>query len=254
MDKKKLQLGETIRIYNSNELSENFHESQLEDFNESQDEILVTCPIVQTEYVMISIGRKVRIEYLRGDSGIYMFDAVVSDHVMENNVKCLKIKRLGEIKKIQIRKHYRLRDEWELIRYDEHTGEEETVLTINISGGGLKFYTNQFYNIEDNVNFSMNEEKFAIKLKGRVVRCVENKTEKHSEYEYVVCAEFVDLGRYEKEHLIQHIFERQRILRKKRVKNERGEDYSDYAYRFGVRNKGRQFKYAKLGTKARRIP
>lgn len=254
MDKKKLQLGETIRIYNSNEMSENFHESQLEDFNEAQDEIVVTCPIVQTEYVIISIGRQVRIEYLRGDSGMYMFEAVVTDHIMENNVKCLKIKRIGEIKKIQIRKHFRLKDEWELVRRGEDGEDDETVITINISGGGLKFYTNKFYQIEDVIKFSMNEEKFAIKLKGRVVRCTENNTEKHQEYAYVVCAEFLELGRFEKEHLIQHIFERQRILRNKIVKNERGEDDSDYAYRFGVRHKRRRFKYAKLGTKARRIP
>jgi len=249
-----MHLGETIRIYRNENDSKVFHESQISDINESNDELLLSCPMIQTKYIIIPVGFKIRLEYIREYSGLYTFNGEVVEHVFEGELLLLKVKRTSEIKKIQIRKYFRLYDKWELKKSFEIGDEalEEDIYTINISAGGMKFYSNYEHSTNDVISLVMEDENFAIKLKGHVISIQKN-NENKVEYEYIISLEFLDLGRFEKEHLIQKIFERQREIRNKENIREKGEFNIDTGYRFGVRHKRRKYKYAKLGTKARRV-
>lgn len=250
--RKKMRLGEIIRIYRNNEVSDVFHESQISDLNEEQDELLLTCPIVQSEFIVLPINLEIRIEYMRGDSGKYSFVAKIKEHIRENNVFLLKIQRISSIDKIQIRSYFRLYEQWifkKFFYFDQECDEEE-IKSINISAGGIKFFTNYLHSEDDIIFLELEEEEFAIKLKARVIHSIESTSRN---YNYIVNAVFEEVGRFEKEHLIHHIFERQRIIRKNRVLKEKGEDNIDIGYRFGVRNKRRKYKYADLSKKARRV-
>lgn len=55
-----MHLGETIRIYRNENDSKVFHESQISDINESNDELLLSCPMIQTKYIIIPVGFKIR--------------------------------------------------------------------------------------------------------------------------------------------------------------------------------------------------
>lgn len=121
------------------------------------------------------------------------------------------IQKISEIEEIQRRNSFRLPITKNAIV--KVSDEEYTVLSKNISAGGLRFVVNKRLATHSEVEVTFNfEDEHSITTKARVIS---SNLQKDSQYKYDTRVEFLGLESHEKDKLINYIFEKQIEMIKK---------------------------------------
>ena len=174
----------------------------------SQDELVITIPMVKGNQIILPLGQEVEIVFFR-DEGQYIFKAKIEKRFKKENVDLLKLNRISSIKRIQRRNYYRLNITLPISiklltdkdKQSQNFKEWLKTYTMDISGGGVRILLDR------------NIEKGSLLLKGEVVRS--QLIQQYPITKYEIGISFVDITEYQRDQIIGFIFEEQRKLRRK---------------------------------------
>lgn len=216
MNKKlNVTIGKKIEIF----LDGNYYKSNIQDVDDSS--IGISIPIEGGQYISARKGENVEVIYYDKDS-IYKFNSRVVRR--ENkNIPIIYLNFPDKFDRIQRRKYVRV----SLVRYIKYmeidkefkvdSADDEALLNmkkailLDISGGGIKIKIPNRLNKGDAILTSVSmEEGNDILLKGEVVR-----SELDDDSLYKCGINFIEMGRMQREKLIQHVFKIMREQLKK---------------------------------------
>lgn len=207
-----LKVGTKIDIFKK-ENRKNFYPSQVLEIIEP-DELVIRGPMKKTQLVLLHKGEEIEISYYVENKGRFIFTAKVISREL-NKMYTLRIKKISEIRKIQLRNYYRLPVTLEIEKIfpvinDDNKVFVEKCEAKDISGGGLKLYCNYQHVVGDEVYLKFKLENKLINAKAKVVRIEEIE---NLNYKYCIGITFVDIEEQIRDFIVKYIFEQQRILR-----------------------------------------
>ncbi len=209
-----LKVGDKIELLRIDSLQNKIsYPSQVLDILD--DDILeIRGPLHKNDFVFVSRKEKIRIIFVVKDKGKYQFDAEILN-INYEGVYSLKIRRISEITKHQLRKYFRfdvsipVKKYFTIIEDNEEKILEENCRTKDISGGGMKLYTNYQHNVGDIITCEFEVDKHLITTKAKVVRVEEVDT---FEFDFALGVEFKDIEERNRDRIIKFIFTKQREL------------------------------------------
>lgn len=207
-----LKVGTKIDIFKK-ENRKNFYPSQVLEIIEP-DELVIRGPMKKTQLVLLHKGEEIEILYYVENKGRFIFTAKVISREL-NKMYTLRIKKISEIRKIQLRNYYRLPVTLEIEKIFPVINDDNKVFiekceAKDISGGGLKLYCNYQHVVGDEVYLKFKLENKLINAKAKVVRIEEIE---NLNYKYCIGITFVDIEEQIRDFIVKYIFEQQRILR-----------------------------------------
>lgn len=213
-DSEELNVGDKIGITQTTLKSERNYSSQILDIVE--DEIfIISGPISKNNLVMVHEGEKIKISYIIEDRGIYFFEAKVLKREYKDIYK-LKINKTSKIEKHQQREFFRFKASIPVIK--EFQINEEMLVersrTQDISGNGLKLYSNYYHDSGDIVSCKFKIDECEIVTDAKIVRVEEIDS---FDYNYSLGLAFIDISEADRDKIIQYIFLQQRLLREKEL-------------------------------------
>ena len=134
------------------------------------------------------------------------------------NIYRLEIQKISNIRKYQQRQYYRLEISIPVIKeFVTKKGLEEIIstedcVTKDISGSGLKLYSNFEHRVGDIIICRFRIGNRLIKIKGRILRIENIDT---FDYNYSLGIKFIGLSEDDREQIIKFIFLKERLLREK---------------------------------------
>jgi len=212
-----LKVGDKIELLRTDSLQDKTsYPSQVLDI--IADDILeVRGPFYKNNFVFVSPREKLRIVFVIKDKGKYQFDAEILNIDYEGIYK-LKIRRISEITKLQLRNYFRfdisipVKKYFTIIEENEEKILEENCRTKDISGGGMKLYSNYQHSVGDKITCEFKVGEYLITTKAKVVRIEKVDT---FEFDFALGIEFVDIKERSRDRIIQFIFSKQRELLEK---------------------------------------
>lgn len=209
-----LKVGDKIELLRIDSLQNKIsYPSQVLDILD--DDILeIRGPLHKNYFVFVSRKEKIRIIFVVKDKGKYQFDAEILN-INYEGVYSLKIRRISDITKHQLRKYFRfdvsipVKKYFTIIEDNEEKILEENCRTKDISGGGMKLYTNYQHNVGDIITCEFEVDKHLITTKAKVVRVEEVDT---FEFDFALGVEFKDIEERNRDRIIKFIFTKQREL------------------------------------------
>mgnify|MGYP000138246571 CR=1 FL=1 len=212
-----LKIGDRIELLRINSLKNEIrYPSQLLDIIDD-DILVISGPIHKSNLIILHKNDKVRIVCTVKNKGKYVFDAEVLSVEYERVYK-LKVKRVSDITRYQQRQFYRLNVSIPVDKYftiiDENGQKtlKEHCRTKDISGGGMKLFSNYKHNVGDIINCKFEIDGNFFEIKAEVVLVVKVDT---FEYDFAIGVKFLDIEEKERDKIIQYIFTTQRKLREK---------------------------------------
>lgn len=207
-----LKVGTKIDIFKK-ENRKNLYPSQVLEIIEP-DELVIRGPMKKTQLVLLHKGEEIEILYYVENKGRFIFTAKVISREL-NKMYTLRIKKISEIRKIQLRNYYRLPVTLEIEKIFPVINDDNKVFiekceAKDISGGGLKLYCNYQHVVGDEVYLKFKLENKLIDAKAKVVRIEEIE---NLNYKYCIGITFVDIEEQIRDFIVKYIFEQQRILR-----------------------------------------
>ncbi len=209
-----LKVGDKIELLRIDSLNdETLYPSQILDIIDEHI-LIISGPIYKSRLVYVRRNEKVRIICVVEDRGKYQFDAEVLNAKYEGVYK-LKIRRISQITKHQLRKYFRLDISIPVTKYftimedDEEKDLEEKCRTKDISGGGMKLYTNYKHKVGDMITCEFKVDEHLITTKAKIVRVERVDT---FEFDFALGIEFVDLEERDRDRIIKFLFSKQREL------------------------------------------
>ncbi len=210
------KVGDKIQLTRIDLEDQKTYPSQILDILE-EDRFMISGPIYKNKLVLIHKGELLRISCVVENKGRYAFNGEVVERKYDNIYK-LEIRKVSEIKRYQQRKFFRFDVSIPVIKeFVIGDGDDEEVLieecrSKDISGNGLKLYTNYEHNVGDIVTckFELDGEK--LEVKGKILRRENVDT---FEYDYALGIQFIDIKEADTDKIIQFIFARLRKLREK---------------------------------------
>ncbi len=218
--------------------------SQIVDFVAS-DVISIADPIVYGRTLVLGIGANYNLCFYTS-KGLYQGNCIVLSNHKENNMLFSNVRIITDLEKVQRRQFYRLECIHEIdyrlvtldeelldrkFRDDDFISDRERVEckeklkefdkdwihadVIDISGGGVKFYSNFLHKQGDKlrIRIEVNVGSRTIKMEPGAKVIASYKLENRAgSYEHRV--QFVDIPPKDRENLIRFIFEQERRLRK----------------------------------------
>ncbi len=219
MNSSELKIGDKIYI-SKVEYPANQHSSQILDILNDR-EYIIAGPIRRSTIIYIRPNTVIEVKYNKEKIGKFVFRALVKE-VWEKGIYKLKIEILSDITKIQERSFFRLpisiqvEKEHNIEKEDNGAAEKEVCISGDISGGGMKFFSNFRHEKFERLRLNLTIKGIVISTIGEVVRVSEFKSNDHK-YKYEIGVKFVDIDNYSRDAIIKYIFEQQRELRKKRI-------------------------------------
>lgn len=181
------------------------------------EELIVSGPIKKNNLIFMHKGDKIKVVYNVEDRGMHYFIAeIVSRNY--SPIYSLRLKKVSEIKKKQLRRYYRLLTTLKMNkRYiTTNNGIEETLneecRISDISGGGMKLYCNFEHNLGDEIVCLFKIQDYSIEIKASILRIQELDS---FNYKYSIGVSFLEINEEIRDIIIKYIFEQQRILRVK---------------------------------------
>ncbi|HSH35243.1 PilZ domain-containing protein, partial [Schnuerera sp.] len=174
-------------------------------------------PIHKNNMVLIHKDEIIEISYIVENKGRYSFNAKVLGREYERVYK-LKIRRISQTKRSQLRGFYRFNIDIPVVKefvLKQNTKEKtitEKCRTKDISGGGLKIYSNYEHKINDIVLCKFTIDNHQITTEGKVLRIEKVDT---FDYDFSLGIKFIKLNEKDRDRIIQFIFFKQRLLREK---------------------------------------
>ncbi len=208
-----LSIGSRIEILKMISKREKSFPSQILDLK-NEGSFLISGPIWKNRIVPIHEGEKITLSYVVKDKGRYAFDVLVTDRKYKK-IYILEVKKISDIRKYQMRRYYRFNIsipvEKEFI-IKKKTGKEtitEECRTKDISGNGLRLYSNFKHRVGDIIKCKFKIEDQFMNIKSKIVRIEEIDT---FEYKYSLGIDFIDIIEKDRDIIIKFIFKQERIL------------------------------------------
>ena len=204
----------------------------------SEDQMEIVMPMEKTKLILLPVD----VEYdltIYGQQSLFQCFARVIDRYKSNNVYILVVELTTNLRKHQRREYYRYSCALDMTSRELEENEikaielkEPFLLTpglpikrsviVDISGGGLRFVSEQKYEPESLVycSYSLinNNQKKRYDIVGKVLTVTELSNRKGT-YEHRV--QYVDLDKEIREEIIRFIFEEERKNRKKERHNDK---------------------------------
>lgn len=204
----------------------------------SEDQMEIVMPMEKTKLILLPVD----VEYdltIYGQQGLFQCFARVIDRYKSNNVYILVVELTTNLRKHQRREYYRYSCALDMANRELEENEikaielrEPFLLTpglpikrsviVDISGGGLRFVSEQKYEPESLIYCSYSlinkDQKKQYEIVGKVLTVTELSNRRGS-YEHRV--QYVDLDKDVREEIIRFIFEEERKNRKKERYNDK---------------------------------
>lgn len=187
----------------------------------SNEEILILPPRKDGAEVNLADKSKYEIS-IKTDKGIFKNVAEVAEKVIEGNMKFYRLKFLEPTKKIQRRESYRLEKRIDFTFSPVEKSEESVLreeielncqgLIVDISTGGIKFYTNE--DLEEGLHIKMLADVDGMILVAISTILHKEELEYLNKYNYSYKCKFDTIPKRYTELLSKYIFETQRELSK----------------------------------------
>lgn len=211
-----LKIGTRIQLVKSYDNREIMYPSQILD-NMDPNILVVSGPIKNNNIVFMHKGDLVKVVYNVKEKGMHYFNAKVISRNY-SSIYTIKIKKVSEVKKIQLRRYFRLpytikvKKQFEFI--DNGTAEilNEVCKTTNISGGGMELSCNYNHVLGDEIYCSFKINDSLINVRATIIRI--NEIDSFN-FKYSLGVSFKDIEEGTREKIIKYIFEQERILRLK---------------------------------------
>ena len=186
-------------------------------------EISISCPIFESKFVIISLGKKIRLSFHDEKYGLMYFDGVVSSREKKDNIVLLNVKVNSKIEKMQRRNYFRLDcllDVQYEIAESAETGQPvkktctKKAIAKNISGSGACIVTDDkiLKNAEFNLRIFLNPDSY-ITTQCIVMRSSTLRESSITKYELGLY--FKEISSKDQDMLIKYIFDQQRLQLKK---------------------------------------
>ncbi|TCO79927.1 flagellar brake protein [Marinisporobacter balticus] len=178
--------------------------------------MFIATPIAKNVLVPIDIGKIIKISYFKKNLGTYGFNAEVVERKNVGDISYMRVKKIGEVFRIQRRNFFRLEVllNGEVNVIESQNGNEKTisVLTKDISGGGVRVISKEALEVGSAVEIKIETKNKPIVVQGEVLRCV---LYEESNYNFDIGIIFKDIDKKEREQIIAFVFDYQRRMRKK---------------------------------------
>lgn len=174
--------------------------------------IQIAIPIKKGRFIYLVKGMNFKMRYGVENRGIFSFDVEVLE-TADREKGYVTIKKTSEASISQRRKYFRVDT---MINVDinviEENGFEEKTKTINLSGGGLKFYLKGKIKEDQLVNMFIYLPNGTIEVKSRII-----KVDKVQDYlkRKVASAEFIEINEEDRNEIVKFVFMKERELLKK---------------------------------------
>ncbi len=198
----------------------------------SEDTLEIVMPMEKTKLVLLPVDTEYDM-VLYGDTGLYQCFARIIDRYKSNNVYIMVAELTSNLRKYQRREYYRFSCALDMHARNLEETEVQAIennlpcdlshglplkqsVIVDISGGGLRFVSDQRYEPDSLIYISYNLLKKSGKKECEVVgkvlssRVLENRP---GTYEHRV--QYVDMDTETREEIIKYIFEAERKSRRK---------------------------------------
>ena len=222
----KLKPGTPIEISQISDVSfSHSHKTKLEELL-SETEAIILCPMSNGQLIRLSSGTKYSILFKTSD-GIFKNTINVISNTIVDGIAIVKIKLVGETKRIQRRASYRLETyldfDFDVVEDDtEETLKDDDVLlskakTVDISSGGIKFYSNEDIQEQTFIKVLIKTESLFVVAIALILFKETTPLSINNPNQYSFCykCKFTNIPKRYKEDLSKYIFKKQRELSKK---------------------------------------
>ncbi|ADY54976.1 type IV pilus assembly PilZ [Syntrophobotulus glycolicus DSM 8271] len=205
----KIYEGLSIELFVDNGPYQGRYRTKIEEVGKAI--LSIGVPFSDGQYLPLREGTKLEIEFVDHISA-YHFRSILLRRFLAP-VPTLMIEYPKSINKIQRRKHVRI-PVVSSITYQiigkEGLSEENTGYLIDLSGGGLKFVSEEKLEMNDLLLAKIKTYHEELDLPVKVVRLIEEESKK-----YKISVEYQEISEKTRDKIIAYIFEVQRELRRK---------------------------------------
>jgi len=197
----------------------------------SNDRMEILMPMDKTKLILLPVDGEYDV-YFYTKTGLFQCFARVIDRYKSNNVYILALELTSNLRKHQRREFYRFSCVLEMnartLKEEEVEGSDrfgirlvpglplKRSVIVDISGGGLRFVTNQLYDIDSlvycNYQLSINGKIKEYNLVGKVLK-VKEIDNRPGEYEHRL--QYMNIDFDEREEIIKYIFDEERKYRRR---------------------------------------
>lgn len=188
-------------------------------------EAVIAAPILEGIVVPIQIGALLNVYFsyrMRYDVHLFVFNALVKDRHVYDNLPYIKVEKQGEIRKIQRREYYRL-DCLIKVCYRQVNSFNpiiredipyKTTFANNLSGGGIRLLLEERLEVGKLIECEIfNDLNSNVHFFGKVLRLERGEPDERFKYEASVA--YIKINENDRDAVIKYIFMEQRKLRKK---------------------------------------
>ncbi len=199
-----------------------------------EEQLKIAMPIVEGRVIPLPVNTRYDVCFFTS-GGLYKSRVVITDRYKEDGLYVLVAELMSDLKKYQRRQYYRLectldieyrlledsevetlREEPERIQEMIENGEFTTAIVLDISGGGIRFASEEHLEPGSNLLLNLNiitgngQNVYGVMARNLSSTRIINK-----EHMYEQRAEYLEITGHTREAIIKFIFEQERRLRKK---------------------------------------
>ncbi len=182
-------------------------------------ELVISAPIVKGRIEPLEIRRTYGM-CIYTHKGLYRCEVELLSREKRDNLFLLTISLQSDLVKYQRRQYYRMDCILEFSFKGIDTDEWYNAVILDISGGGIRFYTKKELKegdgIFNHIILNMGEREHNLFLGGKVVNVERHIRDREIKYEVREAFDSIDEG--DREIIIKYIFDEERRRRKNRVK------------------------------------
>ncbi len=214
-----IQLGDKVELLT--ELDEDGNQEHY--FSSVQEmvdgELLITAPIIQGRIEPLELFRTYGM-CVYTFRGLYRCEIEVVSREKRSNLFLLTIRLKSDLVKYQRRQYYRMDCILQFSFKGADTDEWYKAVILDISGGGIRFYTTKELKVDDSIfnhiMLDINEKQNNLFLGGKVVNV--ERHDRGREVQFEVREAFDSIEENDRETIIKYIFDEERRRRRNRVK------------------------------------
>lgn len=227
----KLELQAVNKVNGAPDETKKVYHSQVHDII-SEDRMEITMPMEQTKLILLPVDGEYDAVFF-GGANLYQCFLRIIDRYKSNNVYILVVEMTSNLRKCQRREYYRFSCALEmcarpLVEEEVKAVEQKEAyfltpglplkrsVIVDISGGGLRFMSEQRYEPESmvycNYQLFVDGKSRECEIIGKILSVKESENKKGT-YEHRV--QYVNLGVNDREEIIKYIFEEERKNRRR---------------------------------------
>lgn len=207
MQELKLGIGEKITIAKKS-FPDTVYSSKI--ISIDGEHFVTLGPMQKGRYIYMPVGTESIVSYVVEGKGVYGFDAVVISLSTEEGYS-LSLKKTSDIFAKQLRQNFRVLSRVPLkVSMSDFSSENfEETETVDISAGGVRFYSNMDFKEEQTIFLMMTVRNVDIPIKAVIVRRM---TSENMIYRSAYGVLFTEILESHRDIIVKHLFECQRQM------------------------------------------